>query len=56
MEVEALHVFIAISWVLFLVYVAMGVKIDRENARRRLASRCRLQAWRRLAWRRLACE
>ena len=34
---EALNVFIAINWGLFLVYVAMGVKIDRENERRRLA-------------------
>lgn len=34
---EALNVFIAINWVLFLTYVAIGVKIDRENARRRLA-------------------
>tara|TARA_B100001758_G_C18382072_1_gene597802 strand:+ start:736 stop:849 length:114 start_codon:yes stop_codon:yes gene_type:complete len=34
---EALNMFIAINWVLFLVYVAIGVKIDRDNARRRLA-------------------
>ena len=34
---DALNVFIAINWVLFLVYVAMGIRIDRVNERRRLA-------------------
>lgn len=34
---EALHLFIVINSIVFLIRVALGVKIDRENARRRLA-------------------
>lgn len=33
---SVLHLFIAVNWVIFLIYVATGIQIDRYNQRRSL--------------------